>query len=124
MKKHSTKNPNRVYQFTLTQQGEKILESFATKYGTTKSVIIDKALSLLAAQYHRKIVIQYELLTEDEITTTTTTDNEEYRPKPTKKQPSAKTDEDEVSDDEMIKILMDLGLSKQEATLKVLKPCK
>ena len=68
MKKHSTKNSKRIYQFTLSAEGEKILEDFATKYGTTKSFVIDRALRFLAAQYHKKIIISYELLSD---TTTT-----------------------------------------------------
>lgn len=93
MKKHSTKNSKRIYQFTLSKDGEKILEEFATKYGTTKSVIIDRALRYLAAQYHRKITISYELGEEISTTTTSTNINPEVEII-TKKQPREFTTEE------------------------------
>lgn len=76
MKKQSTSTKKRsnLMQFTLSDEGIKILEQFSTKYGTSKSIIIDRALMFLAGQYHRKIVVSYELLTEDQDTTTTTTE--------------------------------------------------
>ena len=106
-------------QFTLSEQSMKILDNFSTKYGTSKSFVIDRALLILAGQYHRKVVISYELLSEPKSTTTTTTpkhdiDIVEYR----KQHPLNKVDNDFVSDAEIDAIIENVERMKTEALRK------
>lgn len=66
-RKHS---PN-LCQFTLSDEAIMILNKFSDKYGTMKSEVINRALKLLAAQYHIKLIISYEKASLDTTTTTT-----------------------------------------------------
>lgn len=66
-RKHS---PN-LCQFTLSDEAIMILNKFSDKYGTMKSEVINRALKLLAAQYHIKLIISYEKASFDTTTTTT-----------------------------------------------------
>lgn len=67
----SMKN-SKVAQITLSEESLMILKNFTKKYGTSKSVVIERALKFLAAQYHHKIYLQYVILDEENTTTTTT----------------------------------------------------
>lgn len=51
----------KIMQFSLSPESQEILRLFNKKYGTNKSLIIDRALTLLAAQYHTTISIKYEI---------------------------------------------------------------
>lgn len=119
MKKNSTKRRPNLMQFTLSEECMKILDNFATKYGTSKSFQIERALKLLAGQYHRKIVISYELLTEQKSTTTTAT---EERHIPIKKSyenhPLNVEDEEIVSDAEIDAIINNVEKMKANALRK------
>lgn len=66
-RKHS---PN-LCQFTLSDEAIMILNKFSDKYGTMKSEVINRALKLLAAQYHIKLIISYEKASFETTTTTT-----------------------------------------------------
>lgn len=115
MKKQSTKKRPNLMQFTLSDMSLKIIEQFSTKYGTSKSYIIDRALQLLAAQYHRKVIISYELLPEDFTTTTT---KKVYIPevKPLKNDHYSNYNEEVMTDEEM-----QLMLDRIEARKKALR---
>ena len=52
----------KIMQFSLTPQSQTILKTMSEKYGTNKSIVIDRALELLAAKYHMTINIKYELI--------------------------------------------------------------
>lgn len=118
MKKNSTKKRPNLMQFTLSEECMKILDNFATKYGTSKSFQIERALKLLAGQYHRKIIISYELLTEPKSTTTTT----ELKHIPAKKNyenhPLNVEDEEIVSDEEIEAIVQEVEKMKANALRK------
>lgn len=111
MKKQSTKKRPNLMQFTLSEQSLKILENFSTKYGTSKSFVIDRALMILAGQYHRKVVISYELLTEPKSTTTTTSTNQDISIKEFRRQHPLNT-EDDISDDEITDMIERIEKSK------------
>ena len=67
-----SREKRKAIQISITRESELILESFTKKYGTPKSIVIERALQFLAAQYHRKIYLQYTICEEDNTTTTTT----------------------------------------------------
>lgn len=55
----------KIMQFSLTPASQRILNEFSAKYGTNKSIVIDRALEMLAAKYHMTISIHYELTEHD-----------------------------------------------------------
>ena len=57
----------KVLQISLTEKSLKIISLFSKKYGTSKSIVIERALETLAAQYHKHILIHYELVDDEPI---------------------------------------------------------
>ena len=57
----------KVLQISLTEKSLKIISLFAKKYGTSKSIVIERALETLAGQYHKHILIHYELVDNEPI---------------------------------------------------------
>ena len=107
-----------LFQITLSKESQLILEDFTRKYGTSKSIVIDRALRFLAGQYHKKIVICYELLTEEKITTTTTAgERETYHQKAERAfNDMKKAKSEEISDEEMDSILARIESHKKQAS--------
>lgn len=104
----------KVYQFSLTKESEDILRSFTEKYGTSKSIVIERALQYLAASYHRKIYLQYTIIGEDQKTTTTTTQNSNIYNETVKKHNERinKIDDTNISDEELEDIINDIEKHK------------
>lgn len=103
----------KVYQISLTRESELILATFTEKYGTSKSIVIERALQFLAAQYHRKIYLQYVLLDENNTTTTTTKEQSLYNKteeEHIKKYSSGELEN--ISDDEMKNIIASINKHK------------
>lgn len=101
-RKHS---PN-LCQFTLSDEAIMILNKFSKKYGTMKSEVINRALKLLAAEYHIKLIISYEKASFD--TTTTTTEPKGIYKKTIEdhvEKYGTVEDEEEISDKEMAKLI-------------------
>ena len=100
-----TREKRKTIQVSLTEGSMKILESFTKKYGTSKSIVLDRALTFLAAQYHKKIYMTYVLVDED-TTTTTTTHKDPCIDTATKH--IKKYNDEDVSDEEINELISEL----------------
>lgn len=107
-KTKSTHSKN-LLQFTITDEAKSVLDSFTKKYGSSKSYVINKALILLGAQYHHKIIISYEIARDDD-TTTTTTHNETLYEKTVRKHREKYEDQNApIPEDEWNQIMNDMN---------------